>query len=199
MGPPRQPPTRPGTVRSNIMRNRYRTAVLAACGAFAVTQVAAGVVCAERPASAEEVTISVSNLPPSTEEETARPSSSASRSSRRSIRTSPSNQTSSSTTSPRSRPNSPAARCRPCTRSRSPTSRVCSSAARSPTSPPRSRPLPYAADFNPNVLAVAQDADGAIFGVPVAAYGIGLHYNRALFEEAGSRPRRSAHDVGGSS
>ena len=52
------------------MRNRYRTAVLAACGALAVTQVAAGFVSAERPASAEPVTISVSNLPPSTEEET---------------------------------------------------------------------------------------------------------------------------------
>ena len=48
--------------------------------------------------------------------------------------------------------------------------------------------LPYAADFNPNVLAVAQDADGAIFGVPIAAYGIGLHYNRAMFEEAGLDP-----------
>ena len=50
------------------MRNRYRNAVLAACGALAVTQAAAGFASAERPASAEEVTISVSNLPPSTEE-----------------------------------------------------------------------------------------------------------------------------------
>ncbi len=38
------------------------------------------------------------------------------------------------------------------------------------------------------MLAVAQDADGAIFGVPIAAYGIGLHYNRAMFEEAGLDP-----------
>ena len=31
------------------MRNRYRTAVLAACGAFVVTQPAAGLVSAQRP------------------------------------------------------------------------------------------------------------------------------------------------------
>ena len=48
------------------MRNRYRIAVLAACGAFAVTQTA-GLASAEQTASAEHVTISVSNLPPSTE------------------------------------------------------------------------------------------------------------------------------------
>ena len=48
--------------------------------------------------------------------------------------------------------------------------------------------LPYAADFNPNVLSVAQDAAGNIYGVPIAAYGIGLHYNRQLFEEAGLDP-----------
>lgn len=48
--------------------------------------------------------------------------------------------------------------------------------------------LPYAADFNPNVLQVAQDAGGDIYGVPIAAYGIGLQYNRQLFEEAGLDP-----------
>lgn len=48
--------------------------------------------------------------------------------------------------------------------------------------------LPYAADFNPNVLRVAQDAEGNIYGVPITAYGIGLQYNRALFEEAGLDP-----------
>ena len=57
-----------------------------------------------------------------------------------------------------------------------------------PTSPPRSTRCPYAADFNPNVLAVAQDAEGNVFGVPFAAYGLGLHYNRAMFEEAGLDP-----------
>lgn len=48
--------------------------------------------------------------------------------------------------------------------------------------------LPYAADFNPSVLAVSQDTEGAIYGLPIAAYGIGLHYNRAMFEEAGLDP-----------
>ncbi len=48
--------------------------------------------------------------------------------------------------------------------------------------------LPYADQFNPNVLDAGQDADGNIFAVPTAAYGIGLHYNRALFEAAGLDP-----------
>ena len=48
--------------------------------------------------------------------------------------------------------------------------------------------LPYADQFNPNVLAVSQDAEEHIFGVPFAAYGIGLHYNRQMFEEAGLDP-----------
>lgn len=48
--------------------------------------------------------------------------------------------------------------------------------------------LPYAADFNPSVLDVVQDADDNIYGVPAAAYGMGLHYNRALFEQAGLDP-----------
>lgn len=48
--------------------------------------------------------------------------------------------------------------------------------------------LPYAADFNPSVLEVAQDDSGNIFAVPTAAYGMGLHYNRAMFEQAGLDP-----------
>ncbi|NEE04524.1 ABC transporter substrate-binding protein [Phytoactinopolyspora halotolerans] len=48
--------------------------------------------------------------------------------------------------------------------------------------------LPYAAEFNPSVLDVAQDEAGNIYAVPSAAYGMGLHYNRALFEEAGLDP-----------
>ena len=48
--------------------------------------------------------------------------------------------------------------------------------------------LPYADQFNPNVLATGQDADGNVFAIPTAAYGIGLHYNRALFEDAGLDP-----------
>jgi ABC-type glycerol-3-phosphate transport system substrate-binding protein len=48
--------------------------------------------------------------------------------------------------------------------------------------------LPYAGDFNPSVLQVVQDGDGNIFGVPSTAYGMGLHYNRKMFEEAGLDP-----------
>jgi len=48
--------------------------------------------------------------------------------------------------------------------------------------------LPYAADFNPSVLEAAKDADGRIYGLPTDVYGIGLHYNRQLFEEAGLDP-----------
>lgn len=48
--------------------------------------------------------------------------------------------------------------------------------------------LPYADKFNPNVLAQVQDSKGDVFGVPTAAYGSALHYNRALFEQAGLDP-----------
>lgn len=48
--------------------------------------------------------------------------------------------------------------------------------------------LPYGADFNPSVLSSVQDSDDNIYGIPSAPYGMGLHYNRALFEEAGLDP-----------
>lgn len=48
--------------------------------------------------------------------------------------------------------------------------------------------LPYAGDFNPGVLDVVQDDSGGIYGLPVAAYGMGLHYNRDMFEAAGLDP-----------
>lgn len=48
--------------------------------------------------------------------------------------------------------------------------------------------LPYADDFNPNVAAAGEDAEGNMLAVPIAAYGQGLHYNRALFTEAGLDP-----------
>jgi multiple sugar transport system substrate-binding protein len=48
--------------------------------------------------------------------------------------------------------------------------------------------LPYFDKFNPSVLANAQDESGNIFGIPREAYGMGLQYNRALFEEAGLDP-----------
>jgi multiple sugar transport system substrate-binding protein len=46
----------------------------------------------------------------------------------------------------------------------------------------------YADKFNETVLRSGQSADGGIFGVPTAAYGVGLHYNRTLFTQAGLDP-----------
>ncbi|GAA4364418.1 sugar ABC transporter substrate-binding protein [Nocardioides caricicola] len=48
--------------------------------------------------------------------------------------------------------------------------------------------LPYADEFNPSVLAAATGTDGKIYGLPTDVYGVGLHYNRHLFEEAGLDP-----------
>ena len=48
--------------------------------------------------------------------------------------------------------------------------------------------LPYAEEFNPNVALAGEDAEGNMWAVPIAAYGQGLHYNRALFEAAGLDP-----------
>ncbi len=48
--------------------------------------------------------------------------------------------------------------------------------------------LSYAGDFNPDVLEAVQDGDDNVYGVPTAAYGLGLHYNRTMFEEAGLDP-----------
>jgi len=51
------------------------------------------------------------------------------------------------------------------------------------------RELPYAGDFNPNVLDAGTGADGKVYAIPAkSVYGIGLHYNRALFEQAGLDP-----------
>jgi multiple sugar transport system substrate-binding protein len=50
------------------------------------------------------------------------------------------------------------------------------------------RAFGYADKFNPTVLRSGQSADGGIFGVPTAAYGVGLHYNRTLFKQAGLDP-----------
>ena len=44
------------------------------------------------------------------------------------------------------------------------------------------------AEFNPSVLEAAKGTDGKIYGLPTDVYGVGLHYNRALFEEAGLDP-----------
>ncbi len=48
--------------------------------------------------------------------------------------------------------------------------------------------LGYQDSFNPIMLDGVTDSDGNIFGFPRQAYAMGLHYNRALFEEAGLDP-----------
>ena len=48
--------------------------------------------------------------------------------------------------------------------------------------------LPYADKFNPKVAQAGESADGAMWAVPIAAYGQGLHYNRTLFTQAGLDP-----------
>ncbi|PJI84876.1 ABC transporter substrate-binding protein [Luteimicrobium subarcticum] len=53
---------------------------------------------------------------------------------------------------------------------------------------PLVKQLPYADTFNKNVATEGEDADGNMWAVPIAAYGQGLHYNRALFTEAGLDP-----------
>jgi ABC-type glycerol-3-phosphate transport system substrate-binding protein len=49
--------------------------------------------------------------------------------------------------------------------------------------------LPYADRFNPAVLEAGSGEDGKVYAVPAKnVYGVGLHYNRALFESAGLDP-----------
>jgi len=50
------------------------------------------------------------------------------------------------------------------------------------------RALGYADKFNKNVIVNGQDKDGAIWAVPIAAYGMSLTYNRTLFTQAGLNP-----------
>jgi multiple sugar transport system substrate-binding protein len=170
------------------MRIRYRTAVLAACGAFTVTQAAAGMVSAQRTASAEEVTISVSNLPPSTEagaREAFLERVDAFEAQYPNITVEPSEYEWAIDTFAAQLAGGtlPTVFQIPFTDSQGLIERgqVADITAEVES-------LPYAADFNPNVLTVVENADGAIFGIPIAGYSIGLHYNRALFEEAGLDP-----------
>ena len=53
---------------------------------------------------------------------------------------------------------------------------------------PFAEDFPYLDAYHPSILALAQDAYGQIYGLPHDAHGIGLLYNRRLFEEAGLDP-----------
>jgi len=49
--------------------------------------------------------------------------------------------------------------------------------------------LPYAGEFNEQLLDAGKGEDGKVYAVPAKSiYGVALHYNRALFEEAGLDP-----------
>jgi len=48
--------------------------------------------------------------------------------------------------------------------------------------------LPYAKDFNPNIAEAGMSPEAKMWAVPIAAYGQALHYNRALFTQAGLDP-----------
>ena len=172
------------------MPYRYRTAVLAACGAFVVTQATAqadsGL--SRVRASTEEVTISVSNLPPTTEEETReaflqRVDEFEAQYPNITVEPNEWEWDVSTFAAQLAGGTLPTVFQIPFTDIQGLLQRgqVADITA-------EVEALPYAAEFNPNVLAVAQDANGAIFGVPIGAYGIGLHYNRAMFEEAGLDP-----------
>jgi ABC-type glycerol-3-phosphate transport system substrate-binding protein len=49
--------------------------------------------------------------------------------------------------------------------------------------------FPFGGAFNPNVLQYGQGADGHVYAIPAKSiYGVGLHYNRDLFTQAGLDP-----------
>jgi multiple sugar transport system substrate-binding protein len=51
------------------------------------------------------------------------------------------------------------------------------------------RELPYAGDFNENLLAAGMGEDGKVYAIPAKSiYGVALHYNRAMFTQAGLDP-----------
>ena len=50
--------------------------------------------------------------------------------------------------------------------------------------------LPYYKKYNPAVIAEGTDSKGRIVAVPTAAYAQALHYNRALFAQAGLDPNK---------
>ncbi|MBD8080236.1 ABC transporter substrate-binding protein [Cellulosimicrobium arenosum] len=51
------------------------------------------------------------------------------------------------------------------------------------------RELPYADKFNPAIIEAGTGPDGHVYAIPAKnVYGVGLHYNRDLFEAAGLDP-----------
>ncbi|WP_238016283.1 hypothetical protein KZZ52_53535 [Dactylosporangium sp. AC04546] len=51
--------------------------------------------------------------------------------------------------------------------------------------------LAYASNFNKNLLQYGQGSDGHVYAIPAKSiYAVGLHYNRALFTQAGLDPNK---------
>ncbi|HEX4442273.1 MAG TPA: extracellular solute-binding protein [Galbitalea sp.] len=50
--------------------------------------------------------------------------------------------------------------------------------------------LPYYSKFNKNVLNVAEDSKGNIYGIPFSPYAMAISYNRADFTKAGLDPNK---------
>ncbi|HEY8029965.1 MAG TPA: extracellular solute-binding protein [Gaiellaceae bacterium] len=55
---------------------------------------------------------------------------------------------------------------------------------------PYAQKLSYFKEFNPAVIAEGTDAKGQVVALPKGAYAQALHYNRALFAEAGLNPNK---------
>src|SRR6201993_1308411 len=55
---------------------------------------------------------------------------------------------------------------------------------------PYFKQLPYHKKYNKAVLAEGTDAKGQVIALPKGAYAQALHYNRALFKEAGLDPNK---------
>jgi multiple sugar transport system substrate-binding protein len=50
--------------------------------------------------------------------------------------------------------------------------------------------LPYFKEFNKNVLQVAEDSKGNVYGIPFSPYAMSISYNRADFTKAGLDPNK---------
>ena len=95
--------------------------------------------------------------------------------------------------SPRS---SPAAPCPTSSTCRSPTRKTLLENGQLADITAEVKAAAYADKFNPNILDVAQDADGNIYGFPYGPYAMGLSLQPRAVQAGRARPRQAADDVG---